>query len=90
MRKPKTSLPRHEPGWFGAFTRAQAPGAMPNGSPIVKAKGEAGDGTPEGTPGVVLGSLNHPDVDALFYFVEWANRPRCAVAVIDWKIEAAR
>jgi hypothetical protein len=78
-----------EPGWFGAFTRAQAPGAMPNGSPIIKAASEKGDSTPGGTRGVVLGSFKHPEVmgGATLYFVEWSNRPRVACAVIDWKIK---
>jgi hypothetical protein len=78
-----------EPGWSGAFTRAQAPGAMPNGAKIVKGRGEVGDSTPEGAPGVVLGSFSHPEVcnGAVCYFVEWADRPRVAVAVINWKIK---
>lgn len=77
-----------EPGWIGAFTREQVPGAIPNGSPIVKTGSEQGDGTPDGTPGVVLGSMSHPEIlnGATMYFVEWRRTPRCAVAVIEWKV----
>lgn len=79
----------HEPGWRGAFTRAQAAGAIPNGSTILKTAQEEGDATPLGTSGVVLGSISHPAVadGALCYFIEWANRPRAAVAVIGWKVQ---
>lgn len=82
---------RDEPGYIGAFTREQAAGAIPNGLPVIKGAGEAGDGTPEGTPGVVLGSFRHPAVmDGLIcYFIEWKNRPRVACAVVEWKIKPA-
>lgn len=82
----------YEQGWLGAFTRAHVAGAMPNGTPIEKAKCEAGDGNPNGTPGVILGSISHPDVcgGVVLYFVEWANHPRRAVAVVDWKIKASK
>jgi hypothetical protein len=73
-----------EPGWTGAFTRSQADGAIPNGADIVKVRSEDRDAHPTGTPGRVLGSIEHEGV--LMYFVEWAPRPRCAVAVVDWKI----
>lgn len=79
------------PGWNGAFTRGQAANALPNGTTIEKAQGEEGDGTPLGTRGVVLGSFSHPKVlnGETLYFVEWANRPRWAVAVIAWKLRPA-
>jgi hypothetical protein len=81
----------HEHGWIGGFTRKQAPGAIPNGAIIVKTAEDVGDTTPLGTLGTVLGSHSHPRVGKgeTLYFVEWANRPRCAVAVIAWKIEKA-
>lgn len=92
---------RHEYGWTGAFTRAQADGAIKNGTPVVKTNSEKGDGNPDGTPGVVLGSMfvgNIPPPPHLahnppqfVYFVEWASRPRHAVAATDFKLrEAAR
>lgn len=47
----------YEPGWVGAFWRQQAPGALVNGSRVVKVKAEKGDLTPLGTQGTVLGSM---------------------------------
>jgi hypothetical protein len=87
-----------EPGMVGAFTRHQAEGAIPNGTRIVKARGESGDATPLGVGGVVLGSLagghlgeRAPDGTLVEYgyFVEFDNRPGFAVGVIDWKIARA-
>lgn len=83
------AMPRNEPGWFGSFTRHQAPGALPNGAPIVKVVSEPGDANPVGTKGVVLGSLLAPtgrEEVVYLYFVEWASFPRAAVAVAGWKI----
>lgn len=79
---------REEPGWFGAFTRATAPGAIPGGTRIAKCDSEDGDSTPDDTPGVVLGSISHPEVEngALLYFVEWSNRPGLAVACMGFKV----
>lgn len=80
------------PGWTGAFTCNSVPGAIPNGRQIVKINEEEGDANPLGTPGVVLGSISHPDVmdGAICYFVEWATMPRVACAVLHWKIEEVR
>ncbi len=74
-----------EPGWSGAFTRHQEPGAIPNGSPITKVKSEAGDLTRTGTHGTVLGSLYHSTL-GFGYFVEWKDKPRVAAFVVGWKI----
>lgn len=50
----------YEDGWIGAFTRHQAAGAIPNGTPIVKLKTDPAEDNinPEGTRGVVLGSID--------------------------------
>lgn len=82
---------RNEPGWRGAFARTQAPGAIPNGSAIVKGANEEGDAHEVGALGTVLGSIHHPEVmaGALLYFVEWVDTPRVACAVIGWKIKPA-
>jgi hypothetical protein len=87
-----------EDGWIGVFTRHEAVGAMPNGTRVVKVRGESGDATALGTCGTVLGSLDAeflgervPDgweTITYAYFVEWADRPNVAVGVMDWKIEA--
>lgn len=92
--------PRIEPGWVGAFSRNEAEGAFPNGTRIYKARMEKGDATPIGIRGVVLGSwpvpseqgkvhsLPDPDYEVRhIYFVEWDDKPRVAVGMIDWKIE---
>jgi hypothetical protein len=77
---------REEPGWVGGFTRDQADGALyPNGSRIRKNKGEPKDGTPTGTNGTVLGSIRVPG-ESPAYFVEWDNRPRVAVFIVEWKL----
>ena len=79
---------REEPGWTGAFTRSQVPGAIRNGRRIVKVETEEGDFNPVGTEGAVLGSFNHPKIFAgvVMYFVEWDGTPRVAVAVLGRKI----
>jgi hypothetical protein len=76
----------HETGWRGPFTRREAPQARyPNGSRVRKAKHERGDVTTLGTMGTVLGSLYVPNV-GVGYFVEWENRPRVAVFVVEYKV----
>jgi hypothetical protein len=79
-----------EPGWAGVFTRNQAPAAIPNGTRVVKVNSERNDGHANGTNGMVLGSMSHPDVmdGAVLYFVEWDSSPRVAVGCIHWKIHA--
>lgn len=82
-------MAKRRPGWVGGFSTRQAPGAMANGTRIVKAAEDAaGDLTAMGTPGTVLGSMKHP-TEGIAYFVEWADKPKCAVLVVAWKIKAA-
>jgi hypothetical protein len=76
-------------GWTGAFTRQQAEGAIPNGTRVEKVKSEAGDGSPLGTKGTVLGSISHETINGIGYFIEWDTAPRCAVFTINWKISPA-
>lgn len=81
-----------EPGWTGVFTRDEVLGAWRNGTRVVKHKSEPGDGTPDGTPGVVLGSMLVRDDDSrarLLYFIEWADHPRLAVACVATKLRHA-
>ena len=82
---------RHELGWMGAFTREHAAGALQNHARVVKVNSEAGDTHPDGTPGVVLGSMSHPDIRGgeVMYFVEWAPKPRVAVGVMAFKVREA-
>lgn len=83
---------RHETGWAGAFTRDTAEGALPNGSLVVKTHSHESDSLPDGTPGVVLGSIIHPDLanGRLCYFVEWAPRPRTAMATVADRLRPAQ
>lgn len=82
---PKQPALRHERGWWGAFTRNEAEGAWPNGSQVEKISHEPNDATPLGTLGTVLGSLHFPDA-GYGYFIEWDDKPKTAIFVIDWKL----
>ena len=86
---------RSEPGWMGMFSRDQAPGAIANGSRIVKTWDERGDTHKVGSLGTVLGSIAADEATAkiapgvqFFYFVEWDAHPRMAVGVNSKKIAA--
>lgn len=79
---------REHPGYAGLFTRHQMPGAIPNGTRIVKTASEPGDSNPDGTLGTVLGSLGHPSV-GIGYFVEWDTSPRVACLVRALRIAKA-
>lgn len=83
-------------GYSGFFTRKQSPGAIENGTTIVKVNSERGDATPDGARGVVLGSMPVPNELAsiamssdFFYFVEWDHSPRTAVGVLGFKVRIA-
>jgi len=69
-----------------AFTTQQAKGAMPNGTRIVKVKTEKGDANPVGTKGVIVGSLGHPSLADIGYFVKWDSAPDIPMVVLSWKI----
>jgi hypothetical protein len=77
---------RNEDGWHGAFTRNSVRQAVfARGERIYKARHEPGDSTPVGTSGFVLGSIYLPEW-GVGYFVEWSNRPRSAIFVVQAKI----
>jgi hypothetical protein len=82
---------RKYPGYHGAFTRDQAPGALANGTRIMKANSEEGDAHPDGALGTVLGSMSHPEIQngAAMYFIEWDARPKVAIATIGFKVVPA-
>jgi hypothetical protein len=69
-----------EPGWRGAFTRAHAAGAIPNGARVVKVLGERGDAQPLGAEGVVLGSFGPINAE---------TRAAAAAFVPDWMLAEA-
>jgi len=93
MRNPNID---HHPGYVGAFTRDHAEGAIENGAKVRKAKEDPkGDLTPIGTLGTVLGSINFELYDLAearskgvkyLYFVEWDDKPKVAISMVDWKI----
>jgi hypothetical protein len=68
-----------------AYTTGQAPGAIPNGTPIIKVFSEQGDANPVGTTGVVLGSMSDGTITG--YFIEWQTMPGVPVFVAGFKIE---
>jgi hypothetical protein len=75
------------PGYWGAYTDDEAPGAYRNGTRIVKDVSEAGDATLTGATGKVLGSVSARG-SGIAYFVEWDDRPGVAVLVVAVKIRA--
>lgn len=64
---------------------SEAPGAWRNGTVVAKANSQPDDGTPDGTRGIVLGSIDVREKGpATFaYFVEWSNRPGLPVFTAD-------
>lgn len=78
---------------LGAYVSGEAEGAYPNGIRILKVASEEGDGTPIGTGGFILSSLNARGIEfedaprevSYFYFVKWDDFPH-PVGIQDWKI----
>lgn len=78
---------RDHKGYYGAFTRERAEGALPCGTRVVKIKTEDRDANPVGARGRVLGSILAGDRgDELGYFIEWDHAPNVAVFVMAWKL----
>lgn len=78
------------PGYYGAFTRARAKGAWPNGSRVVKVFSEEDDTHELGARAVILGSMRMPDGEedlGILYFVEWDSDPGVAVACVAAKLK---
>lgn len=84
----------YHPGYRTPFCNKQAPGALPNGTVIVKHNSKATDATKDGSLGKVLGSIG-PTPEALkamfpgvnyFYWVEWNDDPGMAIGCVDTKI----
>lgn len=87
----------HHDDYAGMFSRGQAEGAIPNGTRIIKRNSEEGDSTPDGTGGVILGSINGVKAGVpaaiangvtYLYFVEWDDKPKVAIGTVDKKVEA--
>lgn len=81
----------YERGWQAPFTRAQAAGALPNGTRVIKCNSEPKDKHADGTRATVLGSIASPEVmgGMVMYFVEWETHPRVAVACLQTKLRPA-
>jgi len=77
--------PHAHPGWLGLFTTDEYPGALPNGTRIIKVLMLQGDAHRPGAKGTVLGSMGHPQI-GIGYFVEWDDTPKTAVFVEARKI----
>ena len=77
------------PGWVNPFTRRESPHARyKNGCRVRKVwEDPSGDLTPLGTDGCVLGSIYVPQFGCA-YFVEWDDKPRVALFMVEKKIEA--
>jgi hypothetical protein len=87
-KKALFELSQPRKGWVGQFTTVNAPGALVAGTRITKLLEEQGDMTPLGTKGTILGSMHDPE-HGVAYFIEWDDKPKCAVAVMGWKVVTA-
>lgn len=64
----------------------QAEGAWPNGTTVAKANSQPDDGTPDGTLGRIIGSIDvstAPGPARFGYFVAWTTHPRLPVFTVD-------
>lgn len=89
----------------GEFVADEAPGALPNGTKIVKTMSDPEDITPTGMTGIVLGSITIPAQvhEALiakgktvpeprpdfFYFVVWDDKKNMAIGCLSHKLRLA-
>lgn len=83
------------------FTREEAENApIANGTRVIKVSSEAEDGHPDGTEGVVIGSLEFSAEDRqahpphlrhvqFAYFVGWNPAPELPMGTLDYKVVAA-
>jgi hypothetical protein len=82
-----------EPDIEGFFTRDQAPGAIENGSRVVKVAATDGDAHPIGAEATVLGSvgpLPWQGASVFGYFVLWDAHPHHAVFCVGSKLDVLR
>lgn len=75
----------------GVYITLESPGALPNGTEVVKVNSEPGDGHPDGTEGIVVGSIGPAYMekfgrDMLAYFVEWHGTPM-PIGTVDIKVK---
>lgn len=75
----------NHPGYNGMFTRKAHPDALPNGTCISKVNSEAGDVTPNGTSGTIMGSVGCHEL-GIMYFIEWDNKPGYVIGCVEKKV----
>jgi len=81
---------KNHPGYFTSFCNKQAQGAWENGSCVIKDGSDSGeDITPDGTKGIILGSLKSPE-GKYAYFVEWEDKPKMPVFCVEEKLKLER
>lgn len=73
------------PGYANLHTRAQADGAIANGTRVRKTNSEPGDTHKDDERATILGSIHHPEV-GFGYFVEWDTHPKAATFVTQHRI----
>lgn len=77
---------------FDRYRGAQAEGAIPNGTRIVKTASERGDFQQDDSRGTVIGSMTLPAATErrtgvrYFYFVTWDRAPHVTSGVASFKI----
>lgn len=78
---------KFEEGYTGMFCRHQAQNAIPNGTKVYKCQSEIGDSHKTGSIATVLGSIQTPINNVIFYFIEWEDEPKVAVGITGYKIK---
>jgi hypothetical protein len=72
------------------FTRDEAPGAIRNGTRVVKIDSMSGDTHKIGDEAVVVGSMGPIEYQGrkgvYGYFVEWDDMPGLPVMIVSWRI----
>ncbi len=73
------------------YSSAEAEGAMPNGTFVVKQNSEPGDGHPDGEVGKIVGSMGPLDEPVLGcrygYFVIWEGNQEVPVWTMETKLK---
>ena len=79
---------------FLAAIISEAPGALPNGTRILKINSKDEDTHGDGAAGTVTGSLSVPEEpefadETYFYFIEWDDLPALPIGIRGSRIRAA-
>lgn len=71
----------------GVYTRDEVPGAIPNGTRVMKCNSEETDTHQDGALCTVVGSIEMSDTGKLAYFVEWDDMKGIAVGIAAHRIK---